>query len=125
MNSSKRSDGNPPNEFQRLIAAFGYSFEGLKAVLPHPAFRAELLASAVMAPIALVLGDNGMERALLIGCLFLVLIVELLNTAVETAIDRISKEHHPLSKLAKDIGSAAVLLSLVNAGVIWFLIVLT
>jgi diacylglycerol kinase (ATP) len=124
MNSSKPSDGKT-SEFRRLVAAFGHSFEGLKTVAAHPAFRIELLACAVMAPLAVILGKNSVERALLIGSLLLVLIVELLNTAVERAIDRISTELHPLSKQAKDIGSAAVLLSLVNAGAIWFFIILT
>jgi len=114
-----------PSEIRRLIAAFGYSFEGLKAISSHPAFRTELLVSIIMLPLALCLGHNGVERAMLVGSLFLVLIVELLNTGVETAINRISPEIHPLSKLAKDVGSAAVLLSIVNACVIWFFIVIT
>ena len=74
--------------------------------------------------VALWLGRTGFERALLIGCLFLVLIVELLNSAVEAAVDRVSFEKHPLAKRAKDIGSAAVMLSIVNAAVVWLLILL-
>ena len=75
-------------------------------------------------PVALWLGRSGFERALLIGCLFLVLIVELLNSAIEAAVDRTSLESHPLAKRAKDIGSAAVMLAIVNAAVVWLLILL-
>jgi len=117
MNNAKLSE-----EIQRLKAACGYSMEGLKAISTHPAFRMELIATAILLPLALLLAHSGVERALLVGSLFLVLIVELLNTGVEKAIDRISTDIHPLSKLAKDVGSAAVLLSLVNAAVIWFFI---
>lgn len=70
------------------------------------------------------LGHTGVERALLIGCLILVLIVELLNSAIEATVDRISFENHRLAKRAKDIGAAAVMLSLVNAGVVWLLVIL-
>lgn len=115
----------PSEEIKRLIAAFGYSFEGIREASGHPAFRLELLATLVMAPLALILGESGVERALLMGSLFLVLIVELLNTGIETSIDRISAERHPLSKRAKDIGSAAVLVSLINAGAVWFLVICT
>jgi diacylglycerol kinase (ATP) len=77
----------------------------------------------LLTPLALWLGATGVERALLIGSLILVLIVELLNSAVEATVDRISFENHRLAKRAKDIGSAAVMLSLVNAGVVWLLII--
>ena len=80
---------------------------------------------AVLAPLALWLGDTGVERALLVGCLILVLIVELLNSAIEATVDRISFENHRLAKRAKDIGSAAVMLSLANAGVVWLSIILS
>jgi diacylglycerol kinase (ATP) len=79
----------------------------------------------LLAPLALWLGDTGAERALMIGALILVLIVELLNSAVEATVDRISFENHRLAKRAKDIGSAAVMLSLVNVGVVWLLIILS
>ena len=79
----------------------------------------------LLTPLALWLGHTGVERALLIGSLILVLIVELLNSAVESTVDRISFENHRLAKRAKDIGSAAVMLSLVNAGVVWLLIILS
>ena len=80
---------------------------------------------AVFAPLALWLGDTGVERALLVGCLLLVLIVELLNSAIEATVDRISFENHRLAKRAKDIGAAAVMLSLVNAGIVWLFIILS
>jgi len=79
---------------------------------------------ALLAPLGLWLGQSGVERALLLGCLLLVLIVELINSAIEATVDRISFEHHRLAKRAKDIGAAAVMLSLVNAGVVWLLVIL-
>ena len=80
---------------------------------------------ALLTPLALWLGHTGVERTLLIGCLVLVLIVELLNSAIEATVDRISFENHRLAKRAKDIGSAAVMLSLLNAGIVWLLIILS
>ena len=76
----------------------------------------------MLAPLALWLGDTGVERALLVASLMLVLVVELANSAVEAAVDRVSLEHHRLAKRAKDIGSAAVMLALVNAAVTWLLV---
>jgi diacylglycerol kinase (ATP) len=76
----------------------------------------------VLAPLALWLGDTGVERALLVGSLMLVLIVELANSAVEATVDRVSLEHHRLAKRAKDLGSAAVMLALVNAALTWLLV---
>ena len=110
---------------QRLVNAVRYSFEGLAAAVRYEdAFRMELLVFIVATPVGLWLGQTGLERALLVGCLFLVLIVELLNSAVEAAVDRVSFENHRLAKRAKDIGSAAVMLSLANAVVVWALILL-
>jgi len=98
---------------------------GLAAAARHEdAFRMELIMVGLLTPLALWLGHSGMERALLIGCLLLVLIVELVNSAIEATVDRISFENHRLAKRAKDIGSAAVMLSLVNAGVVWLLILI-
>jgi diacylglycerol kinase (ATP) len=109
-----------------VLAATRYSLAGFAAAARHEdAFRMELIMLVVLAPIALWLGTTGFERALLIGSLILVLIVELLNSAVEATVDRISFENHRLAKRAKDIGSAAVMLSLVNAGVVWLLIILS
>ena len=110
---------------QRVLNATRYSIEGLAAAARHEdAFRQELLVFAIAVPVALWFGRSGLERALLIGCLFLVLIVELLNSAVEAAVDRVSFENHRLAKRAKDIGSAAVMLSIVNAVAVWLLILL-
>jgi len=108
-----------------VINATRYSLEGLAAAARHEdAFRQELVVFAMAVPVALWLGRSGFERALLIGCLFLVLIVELLNSAIEAAVDRTSLDKHPLAKRAKDIGSAAVMLSIANAAVIWLLVLL-
>jgi len=105
---------------QRLINAFHYSADGLAAAWRHEdAFRQEMVLAAVMAPIAFVLPVTLVERILLIAVVMLVLIVEILNTAVEAAIDRQSFEINPLAKRAKDLGSAAVMLSLMLAGGVW------
>jgi len=109
-----------------VLNATHYSLAGLAAAAKHEdAFRQELILVVLLTPLALWLGDTGVERALLIGALILVLIVELLNSAVEATVDRISFENHRLSKRAKDLGSAAVMLSLVSAGVVWLLIILS
>ena len=111
---------------RRVINATRWSLEGFAAAARHEdAFRMELALFAVLAPLGLWLGRTGVERALLIGCLLLVLVVELLNSAIEAAVDRISFDNHRLAKRAKDIGSAAVMLSLVTAAAIWFLILLS
>ena len=112
--------------FGRISRAFGWSMSGLKATFLHEAaFRQELLLCAILAPLAFYLGNTGVEKALLLGSLLLILIVELLNSAVEATVDRISEEEHDLAGRAKDMGSAAVFLSLVNAGVIWLFVILT
>ena len=108
---------------RRLVNATRYSMSGFAAAFAsEDAFRMELLAAAVMVPAGLWLGPTGTAKALLVGCVLLVLIVELLNSAVEATVDRISLEDHRLAKRAKDIGSAAVMLTLINAGVIWLLV---
>lgn len=107
----------------RIWRAFRYSLEGFGAALRHEhAFRQELLLCLVLLPVAIWLPFDTIERVLLIATLFLVLIVELLNSAVEAVVDRVSLEDHALSKRAKDIGSAAVFLSLVLTGITWVLI---
>ena len=103
----------------RVWHAAGFSVAGLRAGWGETAFRQEALASFVLVPAAFWLGRSWVEVALLAGSVLLVMIVELLNTAVEAAIDRIGPEWHALSKRAKDMGSAAVLLSLLLAGGIW------
>lgn len=85
-------------------------------------FQVELAACAALLPLGLWLGGTGVERALLVSSVLIVLCAELVNTALEAAVDRISLEIHPLAKRAKDIGSAAVMLALVNAGVVWLLV---
>ena len=103
----------------RIFHAAGYSAQGLIAGWGETAFRQEVLVSLVLLPLAFALGQNWVEVALLSGSVLLVMIVELLNTAVESAIDRIGPEWHDLSKRAKDMGSAAVLLSLLLCTGIW------
>ena len=108
---------------RRLMNAFGYSIAGTLAAFKHEdAFRQEVILSAVLIPLALYLGQTVIEQALMITSILLVIIVELLNSSVEATVDRISVKRHKLSKRAKDIGSAAVFFSLINATVIWFLI---
>jgi diacylglycerol kinase (ATP) len=110
---------------RRVLNATRYSLEGLAAAARHEAaFRQELLLAIVLVPLGLWLGNDGVERALLAGSVLLVLVVELLNSAVEAAVDRISPEHHPLAKRAKDLGSAAVMLSLAGAAVVWLLVLI-
>ncbi|MHB8790613.1 MAG: diacylglycerol kinase [Desulfobulbaceae bacterium] len=109
----------------RVWRAFGWSMSGFRAVLRNEAaFRQEAALCAVLAPLALWLGGSGVERALLVGSLVLVLVVELLNSAIEAVVDRIGTEHHELSGRAKDIGSAAVFTSLVNVLAVWLLVLL-
>jgi diacylglycerol kinase (ATP) len=111
--------------FRRIVNAARYSHEGLTAaVREEAAFRQELALAAVLVPLGLWLGASGVERALLVGSVLLVLVVELLNSAVEAVVDRVSLEPHSLAKRAKDMGSAAVLLSLVNVGLVWLLVLL-
>lgn len=108
---------------RRLINAAGFSWQGLRAAYRYEeAFKQEAWASLVLIPLALILGDNGTERALLLGAWLLVPIVELLNSGVEAVVDRISDELHPLAGRAKDIGSAAVLVALINFATIWGLV---
>ena len=108
---------------RRLLNATRYSAEGLGAAFRHEdAFRQEVIAAALLLPLALWLGNSGVERALMVFSLLLVLIVELLNSAVEATVDRISLENHALAKRAKDIGSAAVMVSLLNLLLVWTLV---
>ncbi|MDR0672309.1 MAG: diacylglycerol kinase [Zoogloeaceae bacterium] len=109
----------------RIVNALGYSLRGLAAAFRHEAaFRQELFLMAIALPSGLYLGKNGVERTLLAGSLFLVLIVELLNSAVEAIVDKTSPEFHALAGRAKDMGSAAVMISLILAGVVWGLVLL-
>ena len=107
----------------RLINAFRYSLDGFAAAYRHEdAFRQETWFAVMLIPLALFLPATTLGKALMIGSVFLVLIVELLNSAVEAVVDRVSLERHHLAKRAKDIGSAAVLLALINVVVTWGLV---
>ncbi|TEA78225.1 diacylglycerol kinase [Allopusillimonas ginsengisoli] len=116
MHSSYKSKGGPA----RLIHALRYSIQGLAAAFRHEAaFRQELLLTVVLLPVALWISRTLLEAVLMIGALVLVLIVELLNSALEALADTITTEHHPMVGRAKDLGSAAVLLALGLAALIW------
>ncbi len=107
----------------RLWNAVGYSLAGFRAAYKHEdAFRQEVLLAALLIPLALWLPVGHIGKALMIASVLLVLMVELLNSAVEAAVDRISLENHNLAKRAKDIGSSAVLVSLINVLVVWALV---
>lgn len=129
MNSAKNPSQPPESPFKgktglvRVWNAFGYSLAGLKAAFRlEDAFRQECLLAAILIPAALFVPTDGTGKALLIGSTLLVLIVELLNSAIEATVDRVSLEHHQLAKRAKDIGSAAVLIALINLAAVWGLI---
>lgn len=110
---------------RRLINAFGYSMHGLRAAYRlEDAFRQEVVLAALLIPVALLLSVEASARALLLASVMLVLIVELLNSAIEAAVDRISLDDHELAKVAKDIGSAAVLLSLACMSMVWIVVLL-
>lgn len=122
MTDTPQHDANPQKRRQglsRLWHATGYSVQGLRAGWGETAFRQEVLAAIVLLPAALWLGQTWVEVVLLAGSVVLVMIVELLNTGIEAAIDRVGPEWHALSKRAKDMGSAAVLLSLLLAAGTW------
>lgn len=106
--------------FKRLVNACFFSAAGLNATWEHEeAFRQEVIIFVVTTPLALWLGETAIEKLLLIGSMVLVMLVELLNTAVESIVDRVGFDHHELAGRAKDIGSAAVMMSLVWAAITW------
>lgn len=107
----------------RIINAGGYSMKGLKAALKHEsAFRQEVALFIVLLPLALWLGAGWLHYLLLIGSMLVVLITELLNSAIESVVDRIGDEHHELAGRAKDMGSAAVFIALINVVFVWAVI---
>ncbi len=111
--------------FQRIVRAAGYSLKGLKAAYIHEAaFRQEVWIATILIPLALFLGNGVIEKILLIGSVFLVMIAELLNSAVESVVDRIGSEFHELSGRAKDIGSAAVFMAMVLLAITWLFILI-
>lgn len=129
MDTETAQTGESPHKgktgLKRVWNAFFHSVDGLRAALRHEdAFRQEVLLAAVLIPAALFMPATGTGKALMIASVLLVLIVELLNSAIEAAVDRISLEHHELAKRAKDIGSAAVMLALLNVPVAWGLVLL-
>ena len=110
---------------RRLLNAFGYSLAGFRAAYKHEdAFRQEVLLAIILIPLAIWLPGAGIGKALMVASVLLVIIVELLNSAIEATVDRISLENHDLAKRAKDIGSSAVLVSLINVLVVWGLVLL-
>lgn len=110
---------------RRLLLAFVNSWKGFKgAFREEAAFRQEVALAVILLPLGVWLGKSGIERALLVGAVLIVLIVELLNTGIETVVDRIGLERHELSGLAKDVGSTAVLVSFLLLGTIWGFILL-
>jgi diacylglycerol kinase (ATP) len=117
------NDRNKPTGITRLLRAFGYSFQGfVHTWREEAAFRQEALLAVVVIPAGLYLGRSGVERALLVSPMLLILIVEILNSAVEAVVDRSGTERHPLAGMAKDMGSAAVMLSFALLGTVWLLI---
>ena len=113
----------PKRGLRRIGDACFHSFEGLAATFRHEeAFRQEALLAALLIPIAFATPASGLGKALMVSAILLVLVVELLNSAIEATVDRISAENHPLAKRAKDTASAAVFLSLVNVPVVWLLV---
>jgi diacylglycerol kinase (ATP) len=112
-----------PTGINRLIKATGYSINGLKVAWQNEeAFRLEVIFTILLAPVGLWLGNTPTEKALLVGSLLLVIIVELANTAVENVVDRFGEEWHTLSGHAKDTASAAVMIALINSTVVWLII---
>jgi diacylglycerol kinase (ATP) len=126
------SMNQPVSEFKsrsglkRILSAFFYSLDGLKTAWRHEhAFRQELVLFAVATIVALLLPVSAFQKLVLVGVMVLVLIVELINSAIEAVVDRVSLERHPLSKNAKDLGSAAVLLAMLLAGSTWSVVLFT
>ena len=118
--SPYKSRGGP----RRLINALRYSVQGLAAAFRHEAaFRQELLVILILMPFAFFVGQDAMQRTLLIGSMFLVLIVELLNSALEAVADTITTGYHPMIGRAKDLGSAAVMLSILASAALWIVLI--
>lgn len=112
--------GHLPRGPARMLKATKWSLQGLRAAWLHESsFRLEVCLFVVLAPLGWWLGQDGLERALLVGCLMLVLVVELLNSAIEAVIGRYGDEHHELAGRAKDMGSAAVFVAMLNVLVVW------
>lgn len=116
----------PATGVRRLVNALGYTRAGIAAAWrTQEAFRQEALLGMVLIPLAMWLGGDAVERALLMGSVLLVLIVELLNSGIEAVVDRVGRERHELAGRAKDMGSAAVFLALLNAVMVWAVVLFT
>ena len=114
-----------PKGLSRIFKATGYSFQGLKAAYIHEAaFRQEVWLAVILLPLGFWLGQSDVEKALLVSVIFLVLLMELMNSAIEAVVDRFGSEHHELAGRAKDIGSAAVFISLLAVLTIWGIILI-
>ena len=125
MSGLQESPHKGKTGLKRVWNALFYSLEGFKAAWRHEdAFRQETLLAAALIPLAFLMAEAPLARALMIASVLLVLIVELVNSAIEATVDRISLENHQLAKRAKDIGSAAVLIALINVLVVWGLVLL-
>jgi diacylglycerol kinase (ATP) len=117
------SDRHKPTGITRLLRAFGYSFQGFRHTWrEEAAFRQEVALALLVVPAGLYFGRSGIERAMLVSPMLLILVVEILNSAVEAVVDRSGTERHHLAGMAKDMGSAAVMLSFVLLGTVWLLI---
>jgi diacylglycerol kinase (ATP) len=117
------TDREKPTGITRLTRAFGYSLQGfVHAWREEAAFRQEVCLSALIIPGGLYLGRSGVERALLVYPMLQILVIEILNSALEAVVDRTGTERHPLAGMAKDMGSAAVMLSFALLGTVWLLI---
>ncbi len=113
------------NGLERLFKAFGFSMQGLIAAFRYEAaFRQEVYLSLVLIPLGIYLGETGTEKALLVGVILLVLITELINSGMEAVVDRFGEEQHELSGRAKDVGSAAVFIALLNVLIVWVCIII-
>lgn len=124
MSGTQESPHKGKTGLKRVWNALFYSLDGFKAAWRHEdAFRQEAILALILIPLAFVLADAALERALMIASVLLVLMVELINSAIEATVDRISLENHQLAKRAKDIGSAAVLIALINVLVVWGLVI--
>ncbi len=118
-----RSPHKGKTGFTRIRNAFFYSLDGLGAAFRNEdAFRQEVFVASVLVPIAIQLPANGIGKALMIGSVLLVLVLELVNSAIEAVTDRVSLDDHVLAKRAKDMGSAAVMVALINVPIVWLLV---
>ncbi len=123
MNGTVENPHKGKTGLRRIVNAYGYSIAGLRAAYKHEdAFRQEVHLSIILIPLAFWLPASQIGKVLMIASVLLVLIIELLNSAIEAVVDRVSLDHHDLAKRAKDIGSAAVMVSMINVLITWGLV---